>query len=322
MLGRVEEALSPARRRFRNLAWSVLVFNVLVVLGGAIVRATGSGDGCGASWPRCTDRLFPANPGIETVIEFGHRITSALAIFGVVALFLLGRRLYEAGHRVRRSATASLVLLVFEALLGAALVLFGWVDQDASVGRMVIVPLHLVNTYMLVAALTLTAWWASGMPPIGRPVDAKVRRRLALGAAALLTIGAVGALNALSDSLYPVESFLEGVRAETSADAAWLLRVRLVHPIIAIAFGLWVASTTTRLAVPATEGTKRYATILRWLIVVQLLVGASNVLLAVPLELQVVHLAIADAIWIAYLVFGAALLGETRTADLPVETAA
>ena len=123
MLGRVEETLSPKRRRFRNLAWGVLIFNVLVVLGGAIVRATGSGDGCGASWPRCTDRLFPANPGVETIIEFSHRVTSGLAIVGVVVMFFLACSLYDKGHRVRGAAGASLAFLLFESLLGAALVL-------------------------------------------------------------------------------------------------------------------------------------------------------------------------------------------------------
>ncbi|MEN8115325.1 MAG: COX15/CtaA family protein [Actinomycetota bacterium] len=318
----MEETLSPARRRFRNLAWSVLIFNVLVVLGGAIVRATGSGDGCGESWPRCTDRLFPADPGVETIIEFSHRITSALAILGVVVMYFLARRLYDKGHRVRGATTASLALLLFESVLGGLLVIFGWVDMDASIGRMIIVPLHLINTYMLVGALTLTAWWSSGTPAIARPVDEKTRNKLVLGVVGLLAIGAIGALNALSDSLYPAESFLAGFEAEMAADAPWLLQIRVFHPIVAIAFGLGVAYLVTRLAVPATEKTKQYGAMVRWLIILQLLVGLSNVLLAAPLEIQIAHLAVADAIWIAYLVFGASLLGEPKGADLPIETAA
>ncbi|MEN8234910.1 MAG: COX15/CtaA family protein [Actinomycetota bacterium] len=318
----MEETLSPARRRFRNLAWSVLIFNVLVVLGGAIVRATGSGDGCGESWPRCTGRLFPANPGVETMIEFGHRITSALAILGVVVMYFLARRLYDKGHRVRGAATASLALLLFESILGGLLVIFGWVDQDASIGRMIIVPLHLINTYVLIGALTLTAWWSSGTSEIVKPVDRNARNRLLLGAAGLLVIGAIGALNALSDSLYPAESFLAGFQEEFSRDAPWLLQIRVFHPIVAIALGLGVAYLVTRLAVPATEKTKQYGAMVRWLIILQLLVGLSNVLLAAPLEIQVAHLAVADAIWIAYLVFGASLLGEPRQADLPAEMAA
>ncbi len=322
MLPPVQDSLTPDRRKFRALAWSVLIFNVGVVLGGAIVRATGSGDGCGASWPTCTDRLFPSNPGVETVIEFSHRITSALAILGVIALFVFAVRLYDKGDRVRNGAAASLALLLFESVLGAALVVFGWVDQDASIGRMIIVPLHLVNTYILLGALTLTAWWSSGNPGPAKPIEPRTRNSLLLGAGGLLILGATGALNALADSLYPAETFLSGVSDEFAGDAPWLLQVRVFHPIIAIAVGLGVAYLVMRLAAVASSRTKRFGAIIGGLIVAQVLVGVVNVMLAVPLEIQVIHLAIADTIWIVYLLFGASLLGERVPAELPVEGAA
>ncbi len=322
MLQCIVETLNSGRRKYRVLAWSVLVFNVAVVLGGAIVRATGSGDGCGESWPRCTDRLFPANPGVETVIEFSHRITSALAILGVIALLVFAVRLYEKGNRVRNAAAASLGLLLFESVLGAALVIFGWVDQDASIGRMIIVPLHLINTYILVGALTLTAWWSSGNPGPLTPADTGTRRRLALGAIGLVFIGAIGALNALSDSLYPAESFFSGVAEEFSGDASWLLQIRIFHPIIAVAVGFGVAYLIMGLIGTATDRTKRFGTVAGGLIFLQFFVGLVNVMLAAPLESQVIHLAIADAIWIVYVVFSASLLGEQQPADRSVERAA
>ncbi len=322
MLPPVMESLTPGRRKFRTLAWSVLVFNVMVVLGGAIVRATGSGDGCGESWPLCTDRLIPANPGLETVIEFSHRVTSGLAVLGVVAMFVFAVRLYEKGHRVRNGAAASLALLLFESVLGALLIVFSWVDQDASIGRMIVVPVHLLNTYILVGALTLTAWWSSGNPGPTKPIDARMKRSLALGAVGLLVIGAVGALNALADSLYPAESFLSGVAEEFSGDAPWLLQIRVFHPLIAIAVGLGVAYLVMRLAPTATSRTKRLGAAVGVLIVVQLFIGLVNVMLAAPLETQVIHLATADAIWIVYLMFGASLLGEQAPAELPVERVA
>ncbi|MFV9672287.1 MAG: COX15/CtaA family protein [Acidimicrobiia bacterium] len=318
----MKESLTPDRRKFRTLAWSVLVFNVFVVLGGAIVRATGSGDGCGESWPLCTDRLFPANPGVETVIEFSHRVTSALAVLGVVAMFVFAVRLYEKGNRVRTGAAASLGLLLFESVLGALLIVFSWVDQDASIGRMVVVPIHLLNTYILVGALTLTAWWSSGNPGPTKPIDPQVKRSLILGAFGLLLIGAMGALNALADSLYPAESFLSGVTEEFSDGAPWLLQVRIFHPIVAIAVGLGVAYLVMRLSPTATNRTKRLGAIVGGLIVTQFLIGLVNVMLAAPLETQVIHLAIADTIWIIYLLFGASLLGERSPAELPVERVA
>ncbi len=322
MLRPVKESLTPARRKFRTLAWSVLAFNVVVVLGGAIVRATGSGDGCGASWPLCTDRIFPSNPGLETVIEYSHRVTSALAVIGVMAMFVFAVRLYEKGNRVRTAAAASLALLLFESVLGALLIIFSWVDQDASIGRMIVVPIHLLNTYILVGALTLTAWWSSGNPGPMKPIEPQAKRSLILGALGLLLIGAMGALNALADSLYPTESFLSGVAEEFSDGAPWLLQVRIFHPIVAIAVGLGVAYLVMRISPRATSRTKRLGAIVGGLIVTQFFIGLVNVMLAAPLETQVIHLAIADTIWIIYLMFGASLLGERSPAELPVERVA
>lgn len=297
------------------------MFNVLVIIGGAIVRATESGDGCGASWPVCTGRIFPSNPAIETVIEFSHRVTSALAILGVVALYVLARRHYTHGHRVRRASGAALILMGIEALLGAGLVVFGWVAQDESVARMIVVPLHLTNTYLLLGALTLTAWWSSGNPGPGSSREPGLDRRLALGALGLLLVGAMGALNALSDTLYPVDSFFSGVQQELAADASWLVQVRVLHPIVAIGVGLGVAYLVIRLSATAADRTKRIAGVIMGLVALQFFIGLTNVLLATPLEMQVVHLAIADAMWIAYVVYAAATLGERRAADAPAEVA-
>ncbi|MGB9358668.1 MAG: COX15/CtaA family protein [Acidimicrobiia bacterium] len=311
----METSSIQRRNRYRVLAWSVLAFNVFVILGGAIVRATESGDGCGASWPACTDRIFPSNPAVETVIEFTHRITSALAILGVLALYLLARRLYDQGHRVRRAAGAGLILMGVESLLGAALVVFGWVAQDESIARMIVVPLHLTNTYLLLGASTLTAWWASGNPGPASPREPGLDRRLGVGAAGLLLVGAMGALNALSDTLYPVDSFFSGVQQELAADAPWLVQVRVLHPVVAIAVGFGVAYLVMRLSAKAVDRTKRIAAIVMGLVAIQFFAGLVNVILATPLETQVIHLAIADAMWIAYVIFAAALLGDRVQAD-------
>lgn len=314
----METTANEQQSRYRLLAWSVLVFNVIVILGGSIVRATGSGDGCGASWPTCTDRIFPSNPAAETVIEFSHRVTSALAILGVLALYVLARHLFPNGHRVRRAAGVSLILMVVESLLGASLVIFGWVDQDASIGRMIVVPLHLINTYLLLGALTVTAWWSSGHPGPSKAADGQERRQLLIGAGGLVLVGAMGALNALSDTLYPAESFFSGVQQELSADAPWLVQLRVLHPIVAVAVGFGVAYLVMRMSASSTDRTRRVSALIIGLVVVQFFAGLVNVMLATPLETQVVHLAIADAMWIAYVIFAAALLGEHQTAGEPI----
>jgi heme A synthase len=302
--------MTPARRRFSYLAWAVLAFNVVVILGGTIVRATGSGDGCGATWPRCGGQIIPTNPSTERIIEFTHRAMSLAAGFGILALFILALVLYSKRHRVRRAAAASLVLLIIESLLGASLVLFGWVDQDASVGRQIVVPLHLTNTFLLLAALALTAWWASGKPAPSTAGRAREARWLWLGALAIIVIGASGALNALADSLFEADSVLGGVRDELDPDAPFLVQVRVFHPLLSIILGLGVAHVAQTLGRDTGEGTRRLAVIILGLVVAQFFVGITNIFLLTPLETQVIHLAMADAIWIVYVLFGASWLGE------------
>lgn len=302
--------MTPARRRFSYLAWAVLVFNVTVILGGTIVRATGSGDGCGATWPRCGGQIIPTNPSSERIIEFTHRLMSGVAGLGVLALFILALVLYAKRDRVRRAATASFVLLIIESLLGASLVLFGWVDQDASVGRQIVVPLHLTNTFLLLAALTLTAWWASGNPGPNTTGRSREVRWLWIGALAMLVIGTSGALNALADSLFAADSVLGGVRDELDPDAPLLVQIRAFHPLLSIILGLTVAYIAQTLGRDAEEGTRRLSAIVLGLVVAQFFVGIANIFLLTPLETQVIHLAMADAIWIAYVLFAASLLAE------------
>ena len=302
--------MEKQRTRFGYLAWAVLVFTVLVILGGAIVRATGSGDGCGDTWPVCADRIFPANAGIETMIEYGHRLMSGAAIIGIAILFFWSRRLYERGDLVRWGAAASVVLIVVESLIGATLVLFGWVDDDESVARVFAVALHLVNTMFLLAALTVTAWWSSGNPEPRFAEHGKEPRRLAFGAAGLVVVAAAGALNALADTLYPADDFLSGVRDELTAGAPWLVQARILHPMVAILVGIGVAYLAVTMSAGSGPSTQRLGRVIVGLVIVQFAIGITNVLLATPLETQIVHLAMADAIWIAFVLFAASLLSE------------
>ena len=302
--------MEEARTRFSYLAWAVLLFTVLVILGGAVVRATGSGDGCGETWPVCSDRIFPVNAGIETTIEFGHRLMSGLAIIGIAVLFLWGRRLYERGDLVRWGTAAAGVLIIIESLIGASLVLFGWVDDDTSIARMVVVPLHLINTMLLVASLTLTAWWASGNAYPRQDIRSTSGRRLLLGGGGFVLVAAVGALNALADTLYPADDFISGVREELAGGAPGLVQARILHPLVAIVVGLAVAYLVTSMAHDATHPTRVLSRIVAGLVIAQFGLGILNVVLATPIETQVIHLAMANAIWISYVLFAGSLLGE------------
>src|SRR3972149_8725985 len=151
-----------SKANFARYAWTVLAFNILVILWGAFVRATGSGAGCGSHWPLCNGEVLPRAPQMETLIEFSHRLSSGIAFLLVLVLFVLALRLYPQGSPARLGAALSLGFMITEAMIGAGLVLFSWVARDASLGRAISIVVHLINTFILLGCLTLTGWWASG----------------------------------------------------------------------------------------------------------------------------------------------------------------
>src|SRR3984885_10808877 len=141
-----------------RFAWGVVGYNVLVILWGALVRATGSGAGCGNHWPLCNGQVIPLSPRVDTVIEFTHRCMTGGSTFLVIGLLVWAFRGTMKGQAARVFAVASMVLLLNEAFLGALLVKLGYVTGNQSMGRVVVLSIHLSNTLLLLAALTLTAW--------------------------------------------------------------------------------------------------------------------------------------------------------------------
>jgi heme A synthase len=290
-----------AQRRFIRYAWVVLAYTILVVLWGAYVRATGSGAGCGSHWPLCNGEVIPRSAQAETLIEFTHRVTSGLDLLAVAALWVWSRRLFPRGHLVRRAATLSAAFLLIEALLGAGLVLFEYVAQNASVGRALYLSAHLANTQLLLAMLTLTAWFAH------RPAKSVAWRALPAPFAAVLpaalVVGITGAVAALGDTLFPGSSAAAGVQQETAAASHWLLQLRLLHPAVSILVGAFLlvlaASTWRRGSDPVL---RRAAFLLGLSVLVQLAAGAVNVVLLAPIWMQIVHLLLADLLWITLVI--------------------
>jgi heme a synthase len=289
------------RTRFERFAWAVLAYNIFVILWGALVRATGAGAGCGSHWPLCNGAVVPPDPGVKTLIEFTHRVSSGLALIAVAALCWWAFRAFSKGDRVRRFAVLSVVFILVEALLGAGLVLLEYVDQNKSVGRAFYLSAHLVNTQILLATLTLTAWYARrpDAPGIGRGL-------LAGSLAVLLLVGVSGAIAALGDTLFPATSLAEGVQQEMSSTAHFLLRLRIFHPVLALLGGAYVLFAGLKVIKARMS---HVATKIAWwtwgLVLVQLVVGAVNVLLLAPVWMQLVHLLLADTLWIALVLLAA-----------------
>lgn len=286
------------RLRFSRFAWGVAAWNVLTILWGAFVRATGAGAGCGSHWPLCNGVVVPRAAEVETLVEFSHRLSSGLALLLVFGLVWWGRRLFRPGSLPRRAAWASLILILVEALIGAGLVLFGWVAQDTSSARAVAVALHLVNTLLLLAALTVTAWAAERTEQAGVGWRGPWRLGVGAGLALVAALGATGAITALGDTLFPARSLAEGLTADISQGSHPLIRLRIAHPVLAVVAGGYVLA----LAGAARRFGSRAARSAGWLtalVLVQWIAGAANVILLAPVWLQLVHLLLADLIWIA-----------------------
>jgi heme A synthase len=290
-----EVAAHPRFARFARFAWSVLAYNIAVILWGALVRATGSGAGCGGHWPLCNGDVLPSVSEIATVIEFTHRIMSGAALVLVALLFVWARRTFPPGHPARRWAAWSLVFILTEALLGASLVLLGHVARNESVGRVYSLGLHLVNTFLLLASLALAARSATRkIQPFSLAMSGPL--------IALVLVAIAGAITALGDTLFPAHSLAEGVRSDFSSTASFLIRLRIIHPFLALAAGVVIAL----LAIPAWKA--RRAPLAAWLLALfaaQIAAGAASILLQAPLPLQLVHLLIADLLWITLVLFTA-----------------
>ncbi len=314
-----------SRTNFARYAWFVLAFLLLVILWGAFVRATGSGAGCGSHWPLCNGVVIPRAAEVETLIEFTHRISSALSGVLVLVLLFWAFRLYPRGHIVRRAAILSTVFIITEGAVGAGLVLFEWVAGNQSVARAVSMAVHLVNTFLLLAAVALTAWWAGAATGPGagsgegESGDFRLRLRgqgrsgwLLLGGLALmLLLGASGAVTALGDTLFPAGSLAEGISQDFLPTAHFLVRLRIYHPILAVLTGIYLFLAGPRIAAARPGmGALVFSRATQIIVIAQIVAGFVNVLLNVPIWMQLVHLLLADLLWIAVVLLGAAVLSE------------
>lgn len=295
--------------RFARFAWGLLAYDVGVAAWGAYVRATGSGAGCGKHWPLCNGEVIPQAPRVETMVELSHRVSSGAALLLTAGLLVWSWQAYPRGHCVRSGALAAMAFMVAEAALGAALVLFELVAHDASAKRALSVSLHLVNTFLLLASTALTAWWASGLAP------ARIRGQGLAGWATLVPLGAMllvgssGALTALGDTLFPSASMALGIVQDFAPRAHLFVRLRALHPPLATmtAALIVVAGGVTRACRP-TRTVSILSRLGAGLAVGQVAAGLFDMVTLAPVWLQLVHLVLADAVWIACVLTAAAAL--------------
>jgi heme A synthase len=308
--------------RFTKYAWFVVAFLVIVILWGAVVRATGSGAGCGNHWPTCNGEIIPTPETIERMIEFGHRVTSALSGFLVLILLVWAFRadFPENKSFIRWMAVFSFIFILVEGGLGAALVRFELVAENASTTRAIVIALHLGNTLILLAFTTLTAWASD----IRKPKKAlqvggmnALKWGIVVALLAYIFLSAIGAVTALGDTLFPVETLAEGLQQDLDPTAHFLIQLRLWHPIVAIlvsgylfAYGYWLQRGKLQ------AGQERIVSYMFALVTLQVIAGFVNVALLAPIWMQLVHLLLADSLWIVLVVLAGTVLSSSESIEV------
>lgn len=297
-------------RQFARFVWFVLVYDVLVVLWGAYVRVSFSGDGCGAHWPLCNGQIVPRTE-TKALVELAHRVTSGGSLVLAIAMLVWAFRVSPKRSDVRRWSAWALVFTASEALIGAAIVLLRLVAHDKSLVRGVSTSLHLTNTFMLLASVAITTRVATGAPAIAF----KKRGWLGvLAGGALFTtifIAATGSIAALGDTLYPSHSVAEGLAQDVAPSAPLFIRLRSVHPFIAVFGGVLLLGLAS--FAPAARPTRDVRVLGRALSIayfVQVALGVLNIRFLAPTWLQLVHLLSADVVWVLLVLLATAALGE------------
>jgi cytochrome c oxidase assembly protein subunit 15 len=297
---------SPALRRF---AWVVLAYFIAVILWGTLVRATGSGAGCGNRWPLCNGTVLQHSAGMNTLIEFTHRVTSGLSFFAVVGLMAWTFLGTARGHLARAAAVAAVAFTLIEAILGALLVKLGLTADSLSPLRPAYLALHLTNTLLLLAALALTAHLLGRRQGFQR---GRVRLAAPLGAIAailvVIVVGVTGSLAALGDTLFPATSLGLALAQDFSPAGGWLVRWRWMHPAVAFVASIFLVWLLVRAARRTAHGDNGVLSALVLLLLAAVyLLGLLDVVLLAPLWVQVAHLLCADALWVSLVVLTARL---------------
>jgi heme A synthase len=306
--------------KFAKYAWFVLAYNLVVILWGVFLRASLSGDGCGEHWITCGGEFVPSAPQLKTQIEFFHRITSSLAGITVIILLVAAIVKWVKEKTVHnklllRMSVASLIFIIIEGIVGGLLVLTGNTAANWTPTRPYWMAAHLINTFTLIAILALTAWFASGGKSfILFKANRKVLLFIIIGTVGIFIAGMSGSIAALSSMLFPSSTLSEGIAKDFSASSHYILRLRVFHPILSISLGVFLIFLAGWLKknAPESRGVKRWSNVLSILVLLQFASGAITLLFLAPVVMQLIHLFLADAVWIAFVLLSASFLAEQK----------
>ncbi|QDK38090.1 heme A synthase [Bdellovibrio sp. NC01] len=285
---------------FKKFAFSLLIYTILVILWGAWVRISHSGDGCGDTWPLCHGQLIPEAQRGKTWVEYGHRLMSGIYGFVVIYFWWVARKIYPKGHFARKAALATLIFMITEALLGAKLVLFKLVTTNDTPYRAFVMALHQINSFMLTGAAALAYAAATLSAPLDQPSQQDKKYKYLPWV--IVIIGVTGAWAALSNSLFPTDNLFEGFLADFNSESHFLVRLRGLHPLFAVigagslAFFFWMKAQISDNALLQKKSLQ-----MSLLLIVGILFGMATLFLHAPTWMKITHLLLAHTIWVVLL---------------------
>ncbi|MFN8789838.1 MAG: COX15/CtaA family protein [Bdellovibrionales bacterium] len=297
--------------RFSKWIWALVIYTVFVIIWGAWVRISHSGDGCGQHWPLCEGAFIPQQAAGKTWIEYLHRLTSGLYGIFVAALMIQALRLFPRGSTQRVAAILTFILMIIEAALGAALVLKGLVGENATLYRLFVMTFHQINSLLLVGSTVVWAHLTAG--PVFPWTELKGQLRAFSPLALFVLIPATGAWAALANTLFPSLNLTEGLQKDFAPDSPWILRLRVAHPLLALSLGVILALHFYRIALQTSDSAVRQAALrVSAVFAGALIFGILTLVSLSPVWMKLVHLTWAQVLWISLVSYAITSLLSTR----------
>ena len=300
----------------------LFVFTLIVIVWGAWVRISHSGDGCGESWPLCAGEFIPSSAAKKTWIEYAHRLMSGSYGLWVIFLFFYTRSKIQS-HRLKQWTGILFILMIIEALLGAKLVLFKLVGTNDSILRLVAMALHQINSLLLTGAtffIYLTSKHLSEIHDprpsqssnILRSVWNQTSATLKMLAFGLLLVAMVGSWASLSNTLHPSDGLWEGLLKDFSDSSHYLVKLRFIHPLLASLFCF--AAVTWKMNRYMENG-KKQDLFFAGAFAGAFLFGWMTLIFLAPVWMKLVHLVFAHLLWALIIssIFDLSLQDELKT---------
>lgn len=271
------------------------IYTLLVIAWGAWVRISHSGNGCGDHWPLCQGDIIPNLQNKKTLVEYSHRLMSGAYGLIVFWIFFYFRK-YSANPQQKKISVYLLIFMILEALLGALLVKQNLVTVNDSIFRLVAMSLHQLNSFLLTGVTYLLY--------LSTKQSLKIRiTKLNIG---FLILSVSGAIASLAATLFPSTSIWEGIMQDFAHDSHLFVRLRVIHPVLAVTL---VSSVIYWLQTRAK--TSKETSRLALSLFVAMLVGIITLMTLSPTWLKITHLMLAHFIWAAILKYQ--LFGKHET---------